>query len=64
MNIGVICSKGSSTTEGSAAPEMPEVAADCAKPIVAYESYSISGNNPTNTGDIPDALHDALKPEL
>ena len=50
----------SSTTEGSAAPAMPEVEAGPSKPMVAYVSSTKSGTNGMNAALMPDAFQLAL----
>jgi hypothetical protein len=56
IKYGEICSEVSSTMEGSATPAIPEADAGPSRPIVAYVSSAISGNNGKNTGLIPEAF--------
>ena len=51
----------SSTTEGSAAPAMPDVDAGPSNPMVAYVSSAKSGNTGKKAGLMPEAFHALLK---
>ena len=51
----------SSTREGSAALDIPEVEAGPVRPIVAYVSSANSGKTGKNAGLIPEAFQELLK---